>query len=91
MSEPTLPLRLPFLVSWEQDRTGGCRCLCALFHGTTAAGWPPACMSAAEAGLLIRAASPAGVHGPWPVCRACYTSVAPLSEQDGAPSPPDPC
>uniref|UniRef100_A0AAU2JZ71 Uncharacterized protein n=1 Tax=Streptomyces sp. NBC_00049 TaxID=2903617 RepID=A0AAU2JZ71_9ACTN len=77
MTAPALTLRARFLVSWEQTRTDGCRCVCRLFHNTLGTG---VCMAAAEPGLLLRVETDTASEGPWPVCRSCYTMLAPLSE-----------
>ncbi|MFI9214284.1 DUF6372 family protein [Streptomyces sp. NPDC053253] len=77
MTTPLLTLRLHFLFSWEQTRPGGCRCVCRLFHNIPGTG---VCLAAAEPGLLLRVETATETGGPWPVCRDCYTMLAPLAE-----------
>nr|WP_272920291.1 DUF6372 family protein [Streptomyces sp. SID5473] len=63
------------MLDWEQNRPGGCRCLCAIFHRLPGA---TGCTTAAEPGLLLRVETPAETSGPLPVCIGCYTALAPL-------------
>lgn len=79
-TEPVLTLRLPFLFGWEQHQPGGCRCLCRLYHNTKDSG---ACLLAAVPGLLIRVEAGTQSQGPLPVCRSCYTLLAPLANSYG--------
>ncbi|MGP9023185.1 DUF6372 family protein (plasmid) [Streptomyces sp. BR1] len=72
--KPVLAVRMPMLVEWEQDRPGGCRCLCGLFHRETARA--NGCVSAAEPGLLVRVETPDDSAGPLPVCAYCYSQLA---------------
>lgn len=61
---------------WEQRRPGGCRCVCRMFHNIPSG----TCLSAAEPGLLIQVVASSGTKdGPLPVCRDCYTALAPLA------------
>ncbi|MFC7987247.1 DUF6372 family protein [Streptomyces sp. NPDC057336] len=71
---PILTVRLPAMFAWEQDRPGGCRCACALFHNSKMV---PTCTSPAEPGLLIRVETPAETSAPLPVCLGCYHQLAP--------------
>ncbi|MEU1826644.1 DUF6372 family protein [Streptomyces abikoensis] len=83
MSDPLLVLHLAALFQWEQHQPGGCRCLCGLYHreslGPAAAG---GCTAAGEPGLLIRVETPGESSDPLPVCRACYTALAPLASAE---------
>ncbi|WP_331764365.1 DUF6372 family protein [Streptomyces sp. NBC_01506] len=73
--EPILTLRLPVLLDWEQDRPGGCRCLCRIFHNDPAS---TGCTTGAQPGLLLRVETGTANSGPLPVCIGCYTALAPL-------------
>lgn len=73
--EPILTLRLPVLLDWEQNRPGGCRCLCAIFHHLPGA---TGCTTAAQPGLLLRVETPTETSRPMPVCIVCYTALTPL-------------
>jgi hypothetical protein len=73
-------------VGWQQERPGGCRCLCSWNHRTIAEvldnPQPPApgCPAAAEPGLLLRIETPDRFSGPRPVCAACYDALVPRAE-----------
>ncbi|MFI1890446.1 DUF6372 family protein [Streptomyces jumonjinensis] len=70
--EPILTLRQSAILDWQQDRPGGCRCLCRIFHhDPTATG----CMSGAQPGLLLRVETDTESSGPLPVCLPCYTAL----------------
>lgn len=73
---PILTVRLPIMFAWEQERPGGCRCACALFHASKMV---PACTSPAEPGLLIRVETPTETAGPLSVCLDCYHQLVPLA------------
>lgn len=77
-THPVLTIRLRFFFAWEQHRPGGCRCVCRMYHAAPDGG---VCMEAADPGLLIQVASDSfKTEGPVPVCRDCYTALAPLAE-----------
>ncbi|MEU2854552.1 DUF6372 family protein [Streptomyces syringium] len=83
MSDPVLVLQLAALFQWEQHQPGGCRCLCGLYHRESLGRAGGGCTTAGEPGLLIRIETPAGESSePLPVCRSCYTALAPLSDAE---------
>ena len=85
---PMLVLRKRFMVVWEQHQPGGCRCMCTMYHRDREPGAlpninrGPACLLAAEPGLLLRVE---GSHygessDPLPICAACYDALLPFAE-----------
>ncbi|WP_374987159.1 DUF6372 family protein [Streptomyces fradiae] len=85
---PVIYLVKRWLFTWEQHRPGGCRCVCRMYHGGDGT-----CLAAAEPGRLLRVITrpvagdgrAADVTDPLPLCGACYTALAPLSEPEGDP------
>ncbi|MFE3279884.1 DUF6372 family protein [Nocardia sp. NPDC059239] len=63
------------MVSWEQHRPGGCRCVCAFYHPGDG---ESTCLAAAEPGLLIRVEADGETIGPLTLCRYCYNAIADL-------------
>ncbi|MEV6357909.1 DUF6372 family protein [Streptomyces hydrogenans] len=85
---PVIYLVKRWLFTWEQHRPGGCRCVCRVYHGESGT-----CLEAAEPGRLLRVITrpvagdgrATDVTDPLPLCDACYTALAPLSEPEGEP------
>lgn len=85
-NQAVLVLRMHAPLGWEQNRPGGCRCLCGIYHrGDTGPAIAGGCTAAAEPGLLLRIEAPDNCLGPLPVCRPCYATLVPLTdyEHDG--------
>ncbi|MFI7020173.1 DUF6372 family protein [Streptomyces sp. NPDC050164] len=79
---PVLFLKKPVLMTWEQHRPGGCRCVCRLYHSGDLT-----CSAAAEPGLLLRVIASAGsfqgagdITDALPLCAPCYAAITPLAE-----------
>ncbi|MFG1913000.1 DUF6372 family protein [Kribbella sp. NPDC048928] len=66
--------------TWQQHASGGCRCVCRLYHDD-----PGVCLEPAEPGYLLRVVAPANPVVPadiselLQICAACYAAIAPLA------------
>ncbi|MFH8294944.1 DUF6372 family protein [Streptomyces sp. NPDC018059] len=78
---PVLYLTKTWMITWEQRRPGGCRCLCRLYHqgGST-------CTAAADPGHPLRVVSPETTHlgsaeisEALVLCAPCYAAITPLA------------
>lgn len=77
---PVLTVTIPALMLWTQH-TGGCRCLCGIYHPHTGR---TGCDRPEHEGLRIRldvvedtGISLPGADEPLPVCRRCYLALSP--------------